>query len=286
MSKYLNLNGHQLLADQPVIRNTNRAFCYGDGIFETIRCLNSQPLFFDKHYQRLRDAAFHLKIDFPAEFTEDFFRQQIYSLLQRNRIYKGARARLSVFRADGGLYTPQDNTAKFLITVEALSTEKFELNQSGLHIDIYKEIVKPVNLFSGFKTSNALLFVMAGIWKKESQIDDCLILNQNGLIIEALASSIYLVKNNILVTPSVESGCVEGTMRRTIFELAKENNIQVVESEGFGESHLINADEIFISNAIAGIQWVGAYKEKRYFHGMASKLQSLLNEKVKEETSI
>jgi branched-subunit amino acid aminotransferase/4-amino-4-deoxychorismate lyase len=286
MSKYLNLNSQQFLADQPLIRHTNRAFCYGDGIFETIRCLTSLPLFFDKHYQRLRNAAFHLKIDFPAEYSEEFFRQQIYSLLQRNRIYKGARTRLSVFRADGGLYTPQDNTAKFLITVEPLAAEKFELNQGGLHIDIYKEIVKPVNLLSGFKTSNALLFVMAGIWKKENQLDDCLILNQNGLIVEALASNIYLIKNNILVTPSVKSGCVDGTMRLTILELAAENNIQVVESEGFDESHLINADEIFISNAIAGIQWVGAYKEKRYFHGMASKLLSLLNAKVKEETSI
>jgi branched-subunit amino acid aminotransferase/4-amino-4-deoxychorismate lyase len=286
MSNYININGKQHRADEPAINHNNRIFCYGDGVFETIRCLNSQPLFFDKHYLRLRNALYHLKIELSAEFTENYFRLIIYALLQRNRIYKSARARLTVFRNEGGFYTPSNNSAGFLVSVEPLVSEKYELNGAGLHVDIYKDLLKPVNFLSQFKTSNALLFVLAGLWKKEQNLDDCLICNQAGLIIESLASNIFLVKNGKIITPSVESGCVNGTMRQTILEIAAENNIAVIENEGLNENFLVSADEIFITNAIAGINWVSAYKDKRYFHGMASKLLALLNSRVNKQVSI
>jgi branched-chain amino acid aminotransferase len=286
MSNYLNFNGKQIKSEEPVLKHTNRVFCYGDGVFETIRCLNSEPLFFDKHYQRLRNALYHLKIELSAEYTENYFRLIIHNLLQRNRIYKGARARLAVFRNDGGLYTPTNHSSDFLLTVEPLSTENYELNHAGLHIDIYNEIQKPVNILSQFKTSSALFFVMAGLWKKEQKLDDCLILNQSGLIVESLASNIFLVKNDKLITPSVESGCVDGTMRRTILEIAVKNNIPVIETEGINENHLISANEAFVTNAVSGVQWISAYKDKRYFHTMASRLIALLNEEVNNQRVI
>jgi branched-chain amino acid aminotransferase len=283
MSNYLNYNGQQIKSDTPVLTCTNRAFCYGDGVFETIRCLNSQPLFFDKHYQRLRNALYHLQIELNPEYTENYFRIIIQNLLQRNRIYKGARARLTVFRNEGGYYTPSHNSSGFLLTVDSISAEKFQLNQSGLHVDIYRDILKPVNFLSQFKTSSALMFVMAGLWKKEQNLDDCLILNQSGLVTESLASNIFLVKNGKLITPSVESGCVDGTMRRTILEISSSNQIPVIESEGLKESHLLSADEAFVTNAIAGVNWISAYKDKRYFHTMASRLVAELNNLVDKE---
>ncbi|MBN2485068.1 MAG: aminotransferase class IV [Bacteroidales bacterium] len=283
MSHYLNINGEQIKADAPVLTHTNRAFCYADGVFETIRCLNSQPLFFDKHYQRLRNALYYLKIELPAEYTENYFGLQVYNLLQRNRIYKGARARLTVFRDDGGLYTPAKCSAGYLLSVEPLPGEKYELNQAGIHAGIFNGLKKPVNYLSQFKTCNALLFVMAGCWKKEQGLDDCFILNQAGAIIETLASNIFLVKNEKIITPSIESGCVDGTMRRNVIELLAQHNLPVIESGGFTETHLLAADEIFITNAIAGINWIGAYKDKRYFHFMSSKITQLLNLEVEKQ---
>ena len=277
MSKYLNLNGEQIKADTPVLKHTNRVFCYGDGIFETIRCLNSKPLFFEKHYQRMRNALYHLKIELPAEFTENYFRLHINKLLQRNRIYKGARARLSVFRSEGGLYTPSNNVASYLLTVDSIDTEEYTLNHTGLQIDIFTGLSKPLNFLSQFKTNNALLFVMAGLWKKEQNLDDCILMNQHGNIAETLASNIFFVMKDKIITPSVESGCVDGTMRRTILEIAAKNNIAVLEVDNLTENHLSAADEVFLSNAISGINWIGAYKDKRYFHTLASKLTNWLN---------
>lgn len=283
MMNHVNLNGQQLKFEEAAILPSNRSFSYGDGVFETIRCLNSQPLFFDKHYQRLRNALYHLKIELSPEFTENYFRLQIQNLLQRNRIYKGARARLSVFRNEGGLYTPSNNTAGFVIIVEPLGTEKFELNAVGYHIDIFRELLKPVNFLSQFKTSSALLFIMAGLWKKEQKLDDCFILNQSESIIESLASNIFLVKGGKLITPSVESGCVDGTMRRTILEIAVKNNIAFIETDGLNENHLLSAEEVFITNAVAGIHWVSAYKDKRFFHTTSSKLVKLLNDEADKQ---
>jgi branched-subunit amino acid aminotransferase/4-amino-4-deoxychorismate lyase len=281
MSKYACINGQFVKSDEPQLLVSNRSFQYGDGVFETIRCLNSQPLFFEKHFQRLQNALHQLNMILPDEYSENYFIFLIQNLLQKNRIYKGARARLHVFRNEGGYYTPSDNSASFLLTVDAIDSEYFMLNEKGIHIDIYTNITKPINELSQFKTCNALLFVKAGLWKKEQSLDDCLLLNNDGNIIESSASNFFMVTSGKLVTPSIYSGCVDGTMRRTIFEIAAEKNIQLMESDKIQEKHLATADEIFLTNAIQGISWVGAFKNHRYYHNFSSKLTAYLNETIK-----
>jgi branched-subunit amino acid aminotransferase/4-amino-4-deoxychorismate lyase len=280
MSKYACFDGRYVKTDEPAIKAGNRAFCYGDGLFETIRCLNSQAIFFEKHYQRLCNSLIQLKINLPAEYTENYFRLIIHNLLQKNRIYKGARARLQVFRNEGGFYTPSDNTAAFLLSADELESEKFMLNEKGLQIDCFTDITKTANRLSSIKSCNALLFVMAGIWKSEQGLDEVFILNQHGFITESLASNVFLVQADKLITPSIASGCIDGIMRRTILEIAAEQNIQVIESDKIQVQHILAADEVFLTNAILGISWVGGYKDRRYFHNFSSKLIKLLNEKI------
>ncbi|MBN1116276.1 MAG: aminotransferase class IV family protein [Bacteroidales bacterium] len=283
MAKYLCSNGELFLASEPVLTATNRSFIYGDGVFETIRCRNSLPLFFEKHYQRLRRALYHLKIDFPSKYTEEYFRQEIYRLLQRNRIYNGAKVRLSVFRKEGGLYTPSQDKADFIIVADSLESEFYQLNDKGLKLGVYTENFKQQSTFSAFKTNNALLNVLAAKWKKENGFDDCLLINAEGHLIESSSSNVFFVKNNKLVTPAIETACVDGTMRRNILEIAIQNNIPVVESEKIPKDILYQADEVFLTNAVQGIVWVGAFEEKRYFHFLSSRLLNLLVEKAKSE---
>jgi branched-chain amino acid aminotransferase len=282
MSRYICYNGEHMPADAPVVPVTNRAFCFGDGVFETIRCLNSEPLFFVNHYTRLRQALFLLKIDLPKEYTESYFRKQIYSLLQQNRLYKGASVKIVVYRGGSGKYIPENNTGEYIITAQPLETESYVLNEKGIHIGIYDEILKPINVFSSFKNCNSLIFVMAGIYKTEKKLDDCLICNQEGRFIESISSNFFMVKNHKLLTPAVESGCVDGTMRRTIFEIAQQLNIPVIEIPGATKSDLLDADEVFLTNAHVGIKWVLAFGNKRYFHTMSNKL---MNELIRKATT-
>lgn len=285
MSKYMSYNGDFILTNEFRISPDNRAFNYGDGIFETIRCLNSRPLFFSKHYHRLRNALYELQIDLPAQFTEEFFRINIYKLLQKNRIYKGARIRLNIFRSEGGLYTPIDNSAQFVMSVKELSEEEFVLNSEGIIIDVFDEIRKPINSLAQFKTNNALLYIIAAQWKARKKIGDCIIKNQDGFLLEGVSSNVFCVIDKKIITPAIESGCVNGTMRATVFEIADQINIPIVETLRLNEKVLLQADEIFFTNAIQGIVWTVSYKERRYFHFVASKLLAELNKLVAKEIS-
>ncbi len=283
MGKYLCYNGEHILTKDFRISPDNRAFNYGDGIFETIRCLNSKPLFFNNHYQRLRNALYELQIDLPAEYTEEYFRLKIFRLLQKNRIYKGARLRMNFFRSEGGFYAPLKNNAQYVMTVSGLQTEEFVLNTIGTTIGIFDKIHKTVDPFAQFKTCNALLYIMAAKWKAANKLDDCIIKNGDGFMIEGVSSNIFCVIENKLITPAIESGCVNGTMRTTIFEIASQLKIPVVETLKLNEKVLSQADEIFFTNAIQGIVWVASYKNRRYYHFIASKLLLALNQLVAKE---
>ncbi len=280
MGKYVCNNGTLCLSDTPVIAVNNRAFNYGDGVFETIRCLSSEPLFFDKHYARLVNSLAILSIELPSEYSENYFRFHINRLLQKNRIYKGARVRLTVFRESGGFYSPKTNKACFVITAGELPEEKYTLNTKGLNAGIFKENKKPVNKLSGIKSCNSLFFVLAGLWRQQQELDDCFIVNDKGRIVEGLSSNVFLVKNNVLFTPSISSGCVTGTMRRTVMELAENQGVSTKEVDGFTEGNLKIADEVFFTNAIQGIRFVAGIEDRRYYHKMASFLVNELNSKI------
>ena len=83
----------------------------------------------------------------------------------------------------------------------------------------------------------------------------------------------------MLYTPHLEDGCVGGTMRMQVINSALENEIKVYETS-LTPQNLLAADEIFLTNAIKGIQWVGSYRTKRYFHKISDVLIERLNQKV------
>ncbi len=280
MGKYLCHNGDYKLSDEAIILANNRAFNYGDGIFETIRCLSSQPLFFEKHYQRLKASLDFLKIELSSEFNENYFKFHINKLLQKNRIYQGARVRITFYRSPGGLYTPTNHKGEFVMVADSLSQEKFSLPEKGLKIGIYTDNLKPINLFSHIKSCNSLFNTMAGIWKKEHSLDDCLIVNQNKKIIEGLSSNLFIVKDKQIFATTIDCGCVDGTMRKTIIEITKKLGFVVKELDGFIKEDLLIADEVFLTNAIQGVQHVAGFKNRRYYHNISAKLVSALNSMI------
>jgi len=256
----------------------NRAFLYGDAIFETLRVNNRTILFFEEHLNRIISGMTVLKYEIPDKFTlfKDKLNDEILSLLNRNKIFKSARIRITVFRKSGGLYTPATNAADYVISAEKLNSEYFRLNPEGLRISVFKEIKKPLNIFSPFKTGNSLIYTLAGIYKTENTLDDCLILNEKNQIIEAVSSNIFLVKNKTLITPPVSDGCIDGILRNEIIRLAELHKISCTEQSVY-EEDLLSAEEIFLTNSINGIQWVVAYKNKRYYKRLSEFFIKLLN---------
>ncbi len=118
---------------------------------------------------------------------------------------------------------------------------------------------------------------MASIKAQERQLDDLLISNDVGGILESSSSNLFVVSNGVLYTPGLEEGCLAGTMRMQIINLAIRNNIRVYESNILPQNLLV-ADEIFLTNAISGITWISGYRTKRYFNNTSKRLIHLLNE--------
>ncbi|MBN1599610.1 MAG: aminotransferase class IV [Bacteroidales bacterium] len=275
--QYICHNGKFISDSDLSLSHRNRAFCYGDALFETIHCLGTTPQFLQLHWERLSNGITALKMKPDDDFNSGLISNIIEKLLNKNRIFKGARIRLTVYRSPGGLYSPEKNNMEWLMESSALEEEHFVLNKKGLVADVFDEVHKPVNKLANLKTNNALIYVLAGIYRKENGLDECFILNQYGRITETISSNVFLVFDKQIITPPFTEGCLTGTMRNTVLNIAGEQEYEVTE-RGILEKNLLDADEVFITNAIQGIKWIGAYREKRYFNFVARKLITRLNE--------
>lgn len=283
MNLFVNNNGEVISANEYSIKSGSRAFLYGDGLFETIRIFNGIPINFENHFKRLIKGAEELKMKIPTYFTEAFLLEKLFELIQKSNITEGGKCRVSLERVAGGTYRPESNNTSYFIDIQPLTKNNFTLNAKGWEVDVYLDHKKTKSEFSNLKTKNGLIYVLASISAQEKGLDDLLISNTNNGIIEGSSSNLFVVSNGVLYTPSLEEGCVAGTMRMQIINLALENGIKVYECNVL-PSNMLMADEIFLTNAVQGIIWVGGYKNKRYFNSIVRKLVALLNEKWIEQT--
>lgn len=281
---YVNKNGQILANDGASIEAGNRSYLYGDGIFESIRIIDGKAINMDNHMQRIRSGAKALKLLLPDFMDAAFLQAKIAELLQLSGITKGGKCRISIDRTHGGTYFPESNEISYFIEVYPYANNYFDLNTKGLEIDIYRDLKKQKNFLSNYKTKNGLIYVMAAISAHENKLDDYLISNENGVILESSNSNIFVVSNGVLYTPGLDEGCIAGTMRMQVINLALENKYKVYECNILPQN-LLSADEIFLTNAVRGITWVGGYKTKRYFNATARKLEALLNDYWEQKLS-
>jgi branched-chain amino acid aminotransferase len=274
---FVNYNGNIIDSTQPIFSSSNRAFRYGDAVFETIRLMHGEILFFERHLARLSRSMELLGMNSHDDLTFHNLYLSIRHLDQVNHLKGNGRIRLEVFRNDGGLYTPQSDDVSYLIETSALPIKNYQLNDNGLKIEIYPDIKKPVSRLSNLKSSNALYYVMAGLHKRKLNSGDCLVLNTGDRIAEAISSNIFLLSGSRLITPSLEEACVAGVMRETIIAMMKDKGTPVIEKQ-VSVDDILAADEIFLTDVIHGIRWVSAFRAKRYFNSFSRALLSEINE--------
>ena len=275
----INFNGKHISANAPVFAVDNRAFRYGDGLFESIRIINGTLPLFHLHYPRLMHACEMLRLQLDKKFTASYIESQILKIPKVKQLDNNARARLSIFRTAGGYYLPKSSVAEFVIEIRPLTETGFELNSTGFKIDLYADVEKPVSKLSSFKTCNALIYVLASLHRQEHGLDDCMLINWKSRIVESIDSNIFIVKNGVVHTPPVAEGCVAGVMRDYVQQLMTKLNIEHTESP-LSLEEVFTADEMFLTNAIHGLKWVGEYKSKRYELELARLLSSSLNKEL------
>ncbi len=276
--KYI-VNGE--LCDALALPNAvnNRAFQYGDGFFETIRVCNGVPQYCDLHWNRVEKSLEAHKIEKPDGWDIQAWQSALKSLCQANGIHAGGRLRVSFFRMAGGRYTPQTNALEWIAEVEPMHSNTYAFNENGLTVDVYPAMKKLNGPLANFKNTSALLYVQASLWAREKNLDDALITNTSHSIIESTRSNLFLVSNRVLYTPGLESGPIGGVMRAAVINLALEQGFKVYECN-ISPGEMLRADELFLTNAVSGIQWVTSYRTKRYFNATAKSLNKLLNERL------
>jgi branched-subunit amino acid aminotransferase/4-amino-4-deoxychorismate lyase len=265
-------------ADAPLFKSTNRAFRYGDAIFETIRFHKGEPLFWPDHYRRLLNGMAVLRFSvkgFPSSLN---LKESIIDVVVKNRIFSDARIRLTVFRKGEGLYTPDSLNASWIIESSELPHKGYDFPEKGLLIGVYRDFPKQVSPVSMFKTCFSLPYVMGGIYSRENEYDDCLLVNDKGKLIESVSASLFWIKGNNLYTPLISSGCIEGIMRKQIINIAPLCGLKLIENQGASEEEILTADEVFLTNTIGGIRWVSGFKENRYFATKTKELYRKLKE--------
>ena len=277
----ININGTILEDSEAYLSVDNRGFAYGDAVFETIK-VNSKPLFWEAHYFRLMASMRILRMEIPMYFTSEFLESQIMDLVDtQSEKAKSYRVKLTVFRAKGGYYTPTSNAVKFTIALAPLDSDIYNSHTDSCEIELFKDYFIAPNLLSTLKTNNKAINVVGSIFAKENNYDNCLLLNTNKNIIEALNGNVFLVKDNVIKTPPLADGCLKGIIRDQLIDMiSKSDNYDLIETS-ISPFELQKADEIFITNVIQGIKPVTKFRKKTYNTEAAKKFQNKLNIKLR-----
>ncbi|SHG86114.1 aminotransferase class IV [Flavobacterium defluvii] len=276
----INFNGN--IAQEENLLTQNRAFLYGDGVFETVKIINNKVLFLEDHYFRLMASMRVVRMEIPMNFTMEYFEEQILKLVQEKNIAQSARARITVYRNDGGLYLPKTNDISFLIHATLLENTLYTLNTNEYEVDLYKDFYVTKQLLSSIKTTNKMINITGSIFAHENGLANCILLNDTKNVVEALQGNLFMVLGKKLITPSISEGCLNGIMRKQILALAKKvEGIEVIE-EIISPFDLQKADELFLTNVITGIQPISKYRKKEFTSNLAHLLVQKLNETLPE----
>lgn len=273
----INFNGTIVSTDTGLLTQ-NRAFLFGDAVFETVKIVNGKILFLEDHYFRLMSSMRVVRMEIPMNFTMEYFEEQILALASAKNASRSARARITVYRNDGGYYLPQNNTVSFLINVESMDSTLYSTNQGEYVVDLYTDFYVARQLLSSIKTTNKIINVTASIFASENGLDNCLLLNDSKNVIEALQGNIFMLKGNTLITPPVSEGCLNGVMRRQVLALARKIEYLEVIEEIISPFDLQKSDELFITNVIKGIQPITKYRKKEFSTNISTILVQKLNE--------
>jgi branched-chain amino acid aminotransferase len=238
---------------------TNRSFLYGDALFDTLIYRNTNLVFIEAHYFRLLASMRQLRMEIPSFFTQDYWEEEILKTLKANNL-SDARVRTTIYRDSKGLYTPNTNSIQFIIQTNVSDYQM----KHDYTLGIYRDDFLNTNSLDNLKTTNRIQNVLASIYAKENNFDTCSLLNHRKQVAETIHANIFMIFGNQIKTPALTEGCINGIIRNKVIDLVnKISDLQLIECE-ITAFELQQADEVFITNSVIGIQSIKQYKKKTY----------------------
>lgn len=273
----VNFNGQLYEDDQKFFNQNNRGLRYGDSLFETIRVVKEHIYFLEDHYLRLMSSMRILRMEIPMSFTMEFLEDEIKRTIAENPETPAHRVRLTVFRNDGGLYTPVNNDISYIIEVNTLDDPFYVLKEVPYEIELFKDFYLNSDMLSNLKTNNRIINVVAGVYAEENDYQNCLLLNQQKQVVEAINGNVFVVSGKTVKTPPLADGCLTGIIRKKLIDILKEDDSFSLEENSISPFELQKVDEIFITNTIHGIIPVTKYRKKDFTNTISKKLIGRLN---------
>lgn len=278
----INFNGELKDRSWEGISPYNRGILYGDGVFETIKAVNGKLLFWEDHYFRLMASMRILRMEIPMDFTPDFLEKQLHDTLKASDlINQSARIRITVYRGGAGTYLPETNTVGYYAFAKALSNPFYTLEDTSYEVELYKDHYVNADIISTLKTTNKIVHVTGSIFAKENGYDNCLLINNQKNVVEALQGNLFLVKGSVIKTPPLTDGCLRGIVRKQLISILGQKKEYEFQEQSISPFELQKADELFITNTIIGIKPITKYRKKSYGNAVASDLLKLLNVKAR-----
>lgn len=277
----VDFNGEFLNTNDATLDLKNRGYNYGDALFETIRVINGKIIFWEDHYFRLMASMRILRMEIPMEFSPEYLEERILAVVEKNQLSnQAARVKINVHRKPGGLYKPITRKTDYIIRANSLENSFYTLDDKDYVVELFKDHYVQSGLLSTLKSNNRLINILGSIYAEENSYDNCLLLNENKSVVEALNGNIFWVKDKKIKTPPLEDGCLNGITRKKLIEIIKKTDFEIEEAK-LSPFELQKADELFLTNVIVGIKPITRYRKKQFDNSVAKSLLAKLNVKAR-----
>ena len=229
---------------EETLSSSDRLALFGFGLFETLLITDHGPLFADLHWQRMNKGAQSLGLKLPAK---NKWLQQIQEFVQQTTEPVPYALRITL---SGG--APLTNLPSQLLLHQRQVPYTPAQYTLGIRLHLLASPRNEQSPLCSIKSTNYLENILAKEEASRQECEEGLWLNTQGYIAEGTMSNLFFFKNRVLFTPSLSSGCLPGTRRQVILDLARSQ--QITTHEGlYSLSNLLSSDEIFMTNALMGI---------------------------------
>lgn len=236
------------------------------------------PLF-TKNIELIENQAGKLQLNLPELFSDkrELFRIS-KRLLNKNKCYRSGYIHIQIFWNKNEIHS--------VIFSEALSEFDFPYSPKGILLTFSNQRKTASNSFNRFAFFNRNLWEASCAEIRNSPFQNSVILNEKNEVCECTFANIFLIKGNVLITPSLKSGCFSDILRPIVLKNAKKAGFNLSEANHLGKDGLTEMDEIFIASEETGIQWVLGLGNKRFLHQETDTIYEKINDFLKAKVKI
>ncbi len=239
-------------AEETLVHSLHTAF----SIQEQIRLNESKLIFLEEHYFRIIATLRRYRFGIPMNYTVSFFEEELQKLINAKKKVQGnAIFNLQFFRSKG--------ETQFIIS--SSTAEPLRYSSTPYSIDLYKEALIASGNLSNLSSTNRGIRIISGRYAEENGLEDIILLNEQKNLVESLIGTLYLLQGNQLLTPSLQSGCQDFTLRAAFNKWVRKKHINysLLEND-LNPFELQKSEEVMILSIRKGIQSVSNYRKTSY----------------------